>query len=278
VTDIADAVAATGLLDAELAVKVVDLLDTWGFLAVPTPDDQPVLAATKWRNNAYMIQDLRRLGYLTDDMHVLDCTYGRGKWWTLGEPPSFVKHDLLTVDGVDFCNLPEPADTFDFTAFDPPYAAQGGKETSTLQDYNNAYGRDTAAGDPNGIQLDIDRGLSETYRVTKPNGIVIVKVQDYVWSGKLWPGTHLTLTKAFELGFKLEDRFEHIGNIRPQPPRTRKCGTCDGQGQMPGSILPCTVCPGDGRIPSQQQHAAHNHSTLFVLRVPKRKHRQESLL
>jgi hypothetical protein len=69
------------------------------------------------------------------------------------------------------------------------------------------------------------------------NGIVLVKCQDYISSGKLWPGTHPTLTCALDLGFRFEDRFEHVmANPRPQPLR------------------------------KQQVHAHRNLSTLFVFR------------
>ena len=67
-----------------------------------------------------------------------------------------------------------------------------------------------------------DAGLAECYRVVRPKGIVIVKSQDYVTSGKLYPGTHYTLTAALAMGFTLEDRLEHLGHVRPQPARTRR--------------------------------------------------------
>ena len=71
-------------------------------------------------------------------------------------------------------------------------------------------------------------------------GLILVKVQDYISSGKFFPGTHYTLTQALNLGCEIVDRFERTQpHPRPQPPGRR------------------------------QVHARRNLSTLFVLRVPK---------
>ena len=53
--------------------------------------------------------------YLTGS--VMDCTHGEGKWWTLFRPDPFVAHDLHKLDGVDFTDLPESAETYDAVCF-----------------------------------------------------------------------------------------------------------------------------------------------------------------
>ena len=98
----------------------------------------------------------------------------------------------------------------------------------------------TTAKRPEDVQSDIQDGLDGCLRVVKPGGIVLVKCQDYVTSGKLFPGTLLTCNHAIMKGFELVDRLEHISGPRPQP---------------------------GGR---RQVHARRNLSTLFVLRRPKR--------
>lgn len=80
-----------------------------------------IFAATPWRNNAELIRDIAELGYIKKDDYTLDPTYGRGKWWDLWRPDNLVIHDLYTVDGVDFRELPEADGTFDVVAYDPPY-------------------------------------------------------------------------------------------------------------------------------------------------------------
>jgi tRNA G10 N-methylase Trm11 len=202
----------------------------------------PVLAATEWRSNAELIADCVRLGYLREEWATLDPTYGRGVWWNVWRPPHLVVHDI-ELDGVDFRHLPEPDATFDAVAFDPPYVCVGGRTTTTLPDFHARFGLTNAPRTPAALQEMNDAGLAEMHRVLRPRGVLLVKCKDYVWSSRIWLGTHLTLTRALGLGFELVDRFEHIGRPNPQPERSRA----------------------DGK-PAVQKHARRNLSTLFVLR------------
>lgn len=201
-----------------------------------------VLAATEWRTNADLIVDCVELGYLHDEWRTLDPTYGRGRWWTRWRPADLVAHDL-GLDAVDFRDLPEADASFDAVAFDPPYVCVGGRTTTTMPEFHAAYGLTEAPRRPADLQAMNDAGLAEVHRVLGHKGMALVKCQDYVWSGRLYAGTHHTLTHALSLGFELVDRLEHIGKPRPQPPRSR----ADGQ-------------------PVRQHHARRNLSTLFVLR------------
>jgi tRNA G10 N-methylase Trm11 len=193
-----------------------------------------ITAATAWPSNAELIADCHRLGYLNDEDHVLDPTYGRGIWWKVWRPAGLTTHDII-VDGVDFRALPHADGEFDAVAFDPPYVSVGGR-TTTMPDFHNRFGLTDAPTSPAGLQEMIDAGLVEMHRVVRPTGIVLVKCQDYISSGKFWAGTHYTLTCALGVGFELIDRLEHYGAPRPQPPGRR------------------------------QIHAQRNLSTLFVLR------------
>jgi tRNA G10 N-methylase Trm11 len=201
-----------------------------------------VLAASDWATNAEMILDCHRLGYLNDDDVVLDPTWGNGRWWTLWQPKQLVAHNR-DKDGSDFRNLPYPDKHFDAIAYDPPYCCVGGRKTTGIPEFHKAYGMNDAPSTPRELQDLINDGLTEMYRLVRHRGLVLCKTMDYVSSGNLWLGTHYTLEHALDLGFEVQDRFEHVGNPRPQPKRTRK----------------------DGK-PSVQQHARRNLSTLFVLR------------
>jgi hypothetical protein len=199
--------------------------------------DAPVLAATAWKTNAHLVEDVVRLGYLRDQDAVLDPTYGRGTWWKRWKPERLVTHDLR-IDGVDFRALPYSGE-FDAAVYDPPYVCVGGRKTTGIPDLHDRYGLADAPKTPQELQALIDAGLSSVARSVRPRGYVLVKCQDYISGGKLWAGTHWTLTHGIEaLGLTPIDRLEHIGGVRPQPP---------------------------GR---KQVHARRNLSTLLVFRVP----------
>lgn len=192
-----------------------------------------VLAANNWPSNAELIADVATLYIKPTDL-VIDVTYGRGIWWKKFRPDNLVTHDLR-LDGVDFRNLPEPDNTFDVVAYDPPYVSVGGRKTTGIADMHDRYGLTDAPTTPQGVHDQMIDGLGEAKRVVKPGGLILMKCQDYISSGKYWPGTHGVLMAA-EIIYSLEvvDRFEHIGSPRPQPPGRR------------------------------QVHARRNLSTLFV--------------
>lgn len=198
-----------------------------------------IYAAQEWPHNSALIADCARLGYLHEDWRTLDPTYGKGNWWKDFRPKDLVAHDIA-LDGVDFRNLSYPNNSFDAVAYDPPYVSVGGRTTTGIKDFYNAYGLEDAPLSPQGLQSYINTGLAEMYRVVKPKGYVLVKCQDYISSGKLWIGTYLTQEFALILGFKTIDRFEYIQSKgRPQPKGRR------------------------------QVHARRNNSTLFVFQKGK---------
>lgn len=180
---------------------------------------EPVKAATDWRTNGDLIAALVELGYLKFGDRVLDPTFGRGRWWTTYWPDDLTTHDIA-IDKVDFRDLPYAAGTFDVVAYDPPYVSVGGRTTTTIPDFHDRYGMTDAPTSPAALQLLINAGLSECMRVT--NNYVFVKCQDYISSGKLWLGTHWTLTHALSIGLECVDRLEHITSPRPQPPGRRQ--------------------------------------------------------
>lgn len=196
-----------------------------------------IKAATTWRTNGELIADCARLGYLQEDWRTLDPTFGRGGWWTQWGPHELVTHDIR-LDRVDFRDLPYPDQTFQQAVFDPPYMAPGGRKTSTIGEMNDRFGMHEAARTPKENQELIDAGITELHRVLRPRGWLLVKCMDYVTGGKLWLGTHHTLTHSLSLGFDCVDRLEHIRSQGPQSQTT-------------------------------QVHARRNLSTLFVLKKGK---------
>jgi len=216
-----------------------------------------VLAATRWNTNAEMVADAASLGFLRREWVTLDPTYGRGTWWRCWRPDHLVVHDLV-VDSVDFCQLPHDDNTFDAVAYDPPYLCKGGRRTSGIPVFDARYGLANTPRTPAGLQELIDAGLAEMHRVVRParrgeGGIVLAKCMNYVSGGKLWLGVHRTLSAAQNLGFRVVDVWEHVGDPGPQPSeRRRKDGTL-----------------------SRQQHARHNSSTLLILQKPPKRRRAQ---
>lgn len=194
--------------------------------------ESPVLAATAWRTNAEMVAEVARL-YLNDDDRVIDLTYGEGGWWKVVRPNG----QVAAWQG-DFRQTPLPSDHFDVVCYDPPYVSVGGRATSTIKSFHARYGMDITPTTPAALQAEvIEPGLAEAHRIVRVGGLVWVKCQDYVSSGRLQPGTYWTTQYALaRLGMELVDRIEHLSGVRPQPPGRR------------------------------QVHARRNYSTLLILR------------
>lgn len=169
--------------------------------------------AVHYGTNADLIVAAAELGYI--DGRVLDPTWGRGRWWTKWKPQELVCHDMNTLDGVDFTDLPYDGPEFDTVAFDPPYKLNG---TASLGDFDNAYGIDgTYVPWQDRHQL-IREGLKEAARVTKHGGHVLLKCQDQVCSGKVrWQTREFADYGEQCCGLTLIDQLLLVGTARPQP-------------------------------------------------------------
>lgn len=191
-----------------------------------------ITAIGTWRDNAALIADVARLGYL--DGHVLDTTHGLGRFWTTWQPERLTAVDLDPTKspsmpaGVDFTALPFADNSFDTAVIDPPYRFTGTAD----QPFDGAYGLKAAIRWQDRMQLILD-GVTECCRVSR--GYVLAKVQAQVVSGKVrWQDIEVART-AEALGWRLVDRFDLVTAARPQPTGRR------------------------------QVHARRNHSTLLVL-------------
>lgn len=204
-----------------------------------------VLAADSWPTNAHLIADVARLHH-PDAHYVIDLTYNTGKWWKVWSPPVLVANDIDRRFGHFHEDYRERVgwqnDLFDLVAFDPPYQSQGGRKTSTVKAMNDAYGRGLSAKSPAENQEWINLGLAEAVRICEPRGVVLVKVMDYISSGKLWLGTYRTIDHALTLPVEVEAIYTHVGKAGPQPQVNR-----DGS-------------------PRRQVHPRSNATTLLVLR------------
>jgi hypothetical protein len=211
------------------------------------PKEEVILSVIGDRNNATLIAKVAKLWIRPQD-RVLDCTWGRGVWWKTFKPSHFIAHDLYTLDGVDFTNLPEKDGTIDVVAWDPPYTALGGRETSTIDEMNDAYGLKDAPATPAELQKLHLAGMEEIKRVlrpkvkAKPGGLILAKTNSYVSSGHMVLGELFTMNTLIKLGFEICDIFIHWSGTGPQPKTNR-----DGS-------------------PRKQVHSRRSHSVLVVAR------------
>lgn len=180
-----------------------------------------VLAAQAWPNNAALMETVRDLGYITGT--VLDPTFGRGNWWRNWRPDGLIAHDLKT-DGVDFRNLPEATSSIDTVTFDPPYIAQGGRDTSTLADveFLDRYGLDDVPSTTDAVTDLIEAGAREFHRVLRPDGILLLKCMNYVNGGRYRTAAYDALDRTRKVGFTLIDELVHLRRPGPQPKRPRQ--------------------------------------------------------
>jgi hypothetical protein len=195
------------------------------------PDIQ---AIGTWRNNAELLADSARLGYLPEP--VLDATYGIGAFWRIYRPVNMVTNDL---DGAspaehhcDFRDLPYSNGYFGSVVFDPPYKLNG---TGGSLPLDGRYGVADAYVPPGSRHNLMKDGLVECARVTRGRGFVLVKCQDQISSGRFWRQTQIMVDTAEKARCELIDEFLLQGG-RKQPPVRR------------------------------QVHARRNYSTLLVFR------------
>lgn len=199
-----------------------------------------VMAISEAKNNAELIAECAQLGYLDRTWVTLDCTYGKGRFWTEWKPDhlNLVCSDLNPSDRhvskVDFTCMPYADDAFDAVVFDPPYKLSGTSHNRGPASGDASYGVSSYVPIFERHSLIFD-GLDECMRVLKSGGYLLVKCQDQVSSGRVHWQTRLFAGHAEALGATLVDML-HLPSYRRQPKGTR------------------------------QLHARRNYSTLLILR------------
>jgi len=155
---------------------------------------------------------------------VLDVTYGKGLFWTHTRPEGLE----IPPPGTDFRALPYPAASWDVVVFDPPYIAQGGRETSGLPDFLERYGLKDCPATIAELEALIIAGVTECARVLAPRGRLFVKCMDYISGGRFRRGPKLVTEAAETTGLEEVDEFIHHSGVGAQPATTRS-GTPRGQ-------------------------------------------------
>lgn len=231
-------------------------------------DGKEVLAAYQWKNNAEMMADVASI-WIGDTDVVYDPTYGKGGFWKEFRPKKFLYDDIDKAKGWggDFRDLLWEDETFDVVVFDPPYISPGGRTTSTISGFNNAYGIDSCAKSPDLLWKDIQLGMKECVRVLRPGGRLMQKAMNYISSATYLDYETRVVLEMLGLDLEIVDKFHLVKkNAGPQPKnRTRICPSCKGKAAVFLAVEPaCPTCEGAGRVASRQEHSRNNMSTLIV--------------
>lgn len=164
--------------------------------------------------------------WINDTDKVLDVTFGRGNFWTDYRPIYLTTNDIEPVTGADhnadFRALPFIDGSFDVVVFDPPYIAQGGRDTSTIPDFMDAYGLVDVPKTVMELDVLIWSGMLEACRVLAPGGRLFVKCMDYINGGRYVQGRHTVVRYAEDLELEQVDEFVHYSGTGPQPQRPRQ--------------------------------------------------------
>ena len=172
----------------------------------------PVLTA-RVGNNAELFAEIVRL-YVPEKADIIDATWGLGNFWSVIDQSKYnlISNDLYTNADMhaDFRNLPLPNESQDVYVLDPPYAQHG---TPMKPSISKGYGTDFRGPTSEKEMIEWYRaGAREAHRLLRREGLLILKTQDAVESGKqVWKSDIL---KYLE-GFTCIDQFILVQRSEP---------------------------------------------------------------
>lgn len=192
------------------------------------------ILTAKTGTNADLFPDVLAL-YAKDGSQILDMTYGKGVFWRNVDTALYqlTTNDLYeSADfAEDFRSTSHAAGAFDMVVLDPPYMRTNNSHPQMGDNYNNR----TVNLRTHQEVLDLYfSGMAEAWRILKQHGVLVIKCQDEVMSGRQqW--THVEIINVASL-WLVEDLFVLLRNGQPLSNWTR------------------------------QLHARKNHSYFIVLR------------
>lgn len=151
----------------------------------------------------------------------LDPTYSKGNFYKDGISPPKFKFDLFPQRGdvvqANAENLPLEDGSINTMMFDPPFLATRGDSLLKRDKSNKMVKRFGSY--PTEIKLFqfYKNSLTEFYRILKDDGILIVKIQDKVSSGKQYMSHVFIINEAEKLGFYCKDLFILLSKHRMVP-------------------------------------------------------------
>ncbi len=168
-------------------------------------------------NQIDLISDIIKL-HVPQGFIDCDCTYSVGNFYKDGK----IKEPLYKFDinptnenviKADCRNLPLQKESLSCIIYDPPFLATTGKslKTNTGNIINRRFG--VYPNEKELHQFYID-SLKELYRILKKDGILIVKCQDKISSGKQYMSHIFIYNEAIKIGFYPKDLFILIAKNR----------------------------------------------------------------
>lgn len=181
----------------------------------PVPHEGNVVVSAYVGKNDILVAEAARL-FIPDGAVVADVTYGKGGFWKRIDTARFELRPTDLMTGVDFRALPYEADSIDVLVLDPPYIYN--PKATVKESISGSY--QINGSQPNFATTDAvidmyEDGMREAARVLRPDGILMLKCQDGIESGKpRW--NHITLAHiGTSLGFVIRDLFVLVQPSRP---------------------------------------------------------------
>lgn len=142
----------------------------------------------------------------------LDCTYSKGIFYKNGvvTEPTY-KTDLTPV--VEGCiessstDLPFEPETMQCVMFDPPFVIAGKTYKDSKEGSSRIAKRFSAYVNWDELKDHWRDTLTELHRIVKPKGIVIMKLQNTISSGKQHMSHYMIMDHAIKTGFYPKDEF-----------------------------------------------------------------------
>ena len=150
---------------------------------------------------------------------ITDLTYGRGVFWRKVDRLFYTVYgsDIERKTNVDLlCDAqqaPYRGNFFDCTVIDPPFG--NGSTTTRKDSLESPYGLSTLK-TVKDILAWYNNVLGESKRITADGGIVVVKCQNMVDSGKQVPVKYFIFNFAMDMGFDFIDEIDLLRSGLPQ--------------------------------------------------------------
>jgi len=194
-------------------------------------------------NSGEVVAEL--LDALGNPGHVLDLTFGQGVFWNTKRPEHLTANDLYSGRAEfqqDFRATYWPSEAFELVVFDPPFTAAGRPSDGTPGMARYGAERHQAGAPQNVHQVRelLVGGIAEACRLS--SRWVLVKTQDVVEGGPLWPNVILALNTLVTHGFNIRAERAFSPSRRPQPSGQRVTGL----GGRPSVFILAEIDQGNG--------------------------------